>query len=380
MPAHSAVAEARPLPSPQPHAIPVARPYMPAAGRILPYLERIDEARWYSNFGPLLLEFEARLAARFAAPAKVATTASGTLGLTLALTAMGARPGTLCAMPSWTFVATAHAALQAGLIPWFVDVDEQTWMLQPDQLRDAMACAPGPIGAVIPVCAFGRTPDLSEWAAFSADTGIPVLLDAAAAFDALDDLPVPAMVSLHATKVLGSGEGGFIAARDEGLIARVRELTSFGFRGSRLSHVPATNAKLSEYASAIGLASLDGWPAARLRYMLAAQRLRMALVNTPVEFQPGWGAEWISSVCVVRLPEGSADAIEARLNAAGVDTRRWWGAGCHTSPAFEGLPHTALPVTEILAASTIGLPFAMDLEPDEIERIAIALTTALEGL
>lgn len=377
MPAHRAVA-ATTLPSPQqPRIVPVARPYMPAAGRILPYLERIDEARWYSNFGPLLLEFETRLADRFTAPAAVATAASGTLAMTLALKAMGAASGSLCAMPSWTFVATAHAAVQAGLIPWFLDVDPETWMLRPETVRGAMAAAPRPVGAVIPVCAFGRIPDLAAWAAFGEDTGLPVLLDAAAAFDALDELPVPAMVSLHATKVLGSGEGGFIAARDQALIDHVRTLTTFGFSGSRLSNVAATNAKLSEYAAAAGLASLDGWPAARLRYMLAAQRLRMALLATPVQFQPGWGVDWISSVCVVRLPDGCADQVEARLALAGVDSRRWWGLGCHTSPAFRDLPRTALPATERLAASTIGLPFAMDLEMDEIDLVAHALAGAL---
>jgi dTDP-4-amino-4,6-dideoxygalactose transaminase len=350
---------------------------MPSAGRLLPYLERIDEARWYSNFGPLLREFETRLAERFAAPARIATVASGTLGLALALKAMGAPAGTLCAMPSWTFVATAHAAIQAGMTPWFIDVDPDSWMLRPGEVRAAMEAAPGPVGAVIPVCAFGHVPDLSGWAALAEETGIPILLDAAAAFDALDDLPIPAMVSLHATKVLGSGEGGFVAARDEALIKRVRELTSFGFRGSRISQLSATNAKLSEYAAAVGLASLDQWMAVRLRYMLAAQRLRIALIDAPVRFQPGWGDAWISSVCVVRLPDGSADRVEAELRTFGVDTRRWWGMGCHANPAFETAPRTALPVTGMLGASTIGLPFAMDLEPDEIDLIAGAVRHSL---
>lgn len=376
MSAHQAVAM-QPARSPQPWIVPVARPHMPAASRILPYLERIDAARWYSNFGPLLLEFEARLADRFTEPSNIATVASGTLGLTLALKAMGAEPGTLCAMPSWTFVATAHAAVQAGLIPWFVDVDPQSWMLEADDLRAVLASAPGRVGAVIPVCAFGRIPDLAAWAAFTAETGLSVLLDAAAAFDALDEAPIPAMVSLHATKALGTGEGGFIVARDPALIERIRALTTFGFNGSRLSQVAATNAKLSEYAAATGLASLDGWTAARLRYMLTAQRLRMALLSAPAQFQPGWGVDWISSVCVVRLPDGVADRVEARLTAAGVDSRRWWGHGCHTSPAFQDLPRTGLPTTRVLAQSTIGLPFAMDLESDEIERVALALTEAL---
>lgn len=367
-------------PAQKPAAIPVARPFMPTAERILPYLEQIDAGRWYSNFGPVLKGLEARLAERFVQPARVVTVANGTLGLTLGLKALGARPGQLCAVPSWTFVATAHAVMQAGLIPWFLDVDPESWMLDPEAVRGAMAHAPGEVGAVIPVCAFGRMADLHAWAAFREETGVPVLADAAAAFDALDDAPVPAMVSLHATKVLGAGEGGFLVMRDDALAQRFFESTTFGFRRSRISQAPATNAKLSEYAAALGQASLDGWPAARLRYLLAAQRLRVALMDAPVSFQPGWGSDWVSTTCVVRLPDGAADAVEARLNAAGVDTRRWWGHGCHTCPAFADAPRSDLKVTELLAASTIGLPFALDLQVEEIELIAAALHEAFAGL
>jgi dTDP-4-amino-4,6-dideoxygalactose transaminase len=367
-------------PALRPAAIPVARPFMPTAERILPYLEQIDAGRWYSNFGPLVSAFEARLAERFVQPTRVVTVANGTLGLTLALKALGTRPGQLCALPSWTFVASAHAVLQAGLVPWFLDVDPETWMLDPPAVRAALAKAPGEVGAVIPVCAFGRMADLDAWALFQAETGVPVLADAAAAFDAIDDAPVPAMVSLHATKVLGAGEGGFLAVRDEALAQRIFELTTFGFRRSRISQQPAFNAKLSEYAAAVGQASLDGWPAARLRYLLAAQRVRIALMDAPVGFQPGWGSDWVSTTCVVALPDGAADAVEVALKASGVDTRRWWGHGCHTCPAFADAPRMALPVTERLAASTIGLPFALDLEAEEIDQVATALRQALAAL
>ncbi len=359
----------------------MARPFMPTADALAPYLEQMDEARWYSNFGPLLGAFEQRLIDRFKRPAFVATAATGTLALTLALQAMGAQPGGFCAMPAWTFVATAHAVAQAGLVPWFVDVDPATWMLDPDRLEAELEKAPGRIAVALPVAAFGHVPDLAAWARFRDRTGIPVLLDAAAAFDALGEAPVPAMVSLHATKTLGVGEGGFIVSTDEGLVAAIRELSSFGFRGSRESHRIATNAKLSEYAAAVGLAGLDGWPATRLRYGLAAQHLRIALTRLPeVIFQDGWGLDWVSSVCVVRLPDGAADAVEAHLNTAGIETRRWWGRGCQASPAFTGAPRGALEITETLARSTLGLPFAADMTIDEIGRVAEAMSSVLSAV
>jgi dTDP-4-amino-4,6-dideoxygalactose transaminase len=365
-------------PAPTSTPIAVARPRLPSAEAIYPYLQRIDEARWYSNFGPLLSEFEARVAGRFAPGAQVITVANATQALTLALVAMELPAGSYVALPSWTFVATAHAVLRAGLKPWFLDVDPDTWMLQPHTVE---ALGPGlaEVSAVIPVCPFGAMVPVADWLAFREATGMPVLLDAAAAFDTLHDASLPAAVSLHATKVLGLGEGGFLVTEDAALARRLRQLTSFGFHGTRDSLIPATNAKLSEYAAAVGLAALDGWPGDRLRFMRAAQHLKIGLVGHPeVTFQAGWGFDWITSVCAVGLPQGSAPAIIASLRDEGVDTRQWWGGGCHTSPAFADCRRGPLPATERLAASTVGLPFAIDMDADQTRRIATALHRALD--
>ena len=96
--------------------------------------------------------------------------------------------------------------------------------------------------------------------------------------------------------------------------------------------------------------------------------------------QPGWGADWVTSVCVVRLPAGAhAAEVEARLEADGVQTRRWWGEGCHANPAFRDHPRAGLATTKALAQSVIGLPFAVDLDAQEASRIALALERALDA-
>lgn len=374
-------AEPRADRSPEPSRLAVARPRLPAAERVLPYLQRIDAARWYSNFGPLVTELEQRLAERFPAGTEIVTVANATQALTLTLMAMKLPAGGYVATPAWTFVATAHAIIAAGLRPWFVDVDPETWMLRPQAVRELLDRHPGEIVAAMPVCAFGDLGDLAGWKAFREDTGLPVVVDAAAAFDTLADCELPSVVSLHATKVLGLGEGGFLATRDPGLALKVRQLTTFGFSGSRESLAPATNAKLSEYAGAVGLAALDSWPADRLRFMRAAQLLRIGLIGLPqVRFQPGWGADWITSVCCVALPEGAADAVAEALAAQGVDTRRWWAHGCHTSPAFADCRAESLPHTDRLAASVLGLPFSIDLSEIEVRQVADALRHALAGV
>jgi dTDP-4-amino-4,6-dideoxygalactose transaminase len=250
-------------------------------------------------------------------------------------------------------------------------------MLDPAAVRDALGRAPGKVAAVVPVSAFGRPMDLQAWADFHDETGIAVVADVAAGFDALDRAPVPVTVSLHATKALGVGEGGFIASEDAAFAQAVREQTNFGFRAPRLSEGVGTNAKLSEYAAAVGLAALDAWPSTRIRLLRAGQQLRMALaLDSKVSFQPGWGVSWVSTTCVVGVPDGHAPALAVAAQAAGIETRQWWGAGCHRHPTFADLPRTSLEVTDHLAVSTLGLPFAMDIAGEAIERIARALRTA----
>jgi dTDP-4-amino-4,6-dideoxygalactose transaminase len=357
----------------------VARPALPKAEALIDYLRRIDEARWYSNFGPLLTEFEARLSDRFESHTQIVTCANGTQGLTFCLQALQLPMGSLCAIPAYTFVATAHAVIAAGLVPYFLDVDPTTWTLQPQTVRQLLATAPAPVSAAVLVAPFGLMPDLTPWLELRAETGLQVVVDAAAAFDTLHEAPLPAVVSLHATKVLGVGEGGFLATNDQELARRVRQLTTFGFSGSRESQILATNAKLSEYAAAVGLAALDSWPHDRLRWLRAAQKLRAAMVHMPqVIFQRGWGLTWATSVCCVQLPDRMAEAVERELNAQGVETRRWWGLGCQTNPAFLGCPRGDLTQTDRLGGAVIGLPFWIDLDNEQIGRLAAAMAKSID--
>src|SRR4030081_381130 len=164
--------------------IPVMRPKLPVADRLVGYLRRIDGSRLYSNFGPLACSLEDRLADRYRlGTGTVATVANATLGLALSLTAQGAKPGTLCAMPAWTFVASAHAAVNAGLTPYFVDVDHESWALDAAAVLGDVVRAPVDVGVVMPAAPFGRPLDVAAWDAFRTRTGVPVVMDAAAGFD-----------------------------------------------------------------------------------------------------------------------------------------------------------------------------------------------------
>jgi dTDP-4-amino-4,6-dideoxygalactose transaminase len=358
--------------------VPILRPRLPLAERLAPYLRRIDETRYYSNFGPLALTLEDRLAEHYGlAGGTVACVANATLGLALTLAAQGVQPGALCALPAWTFVASVHAVVTAGLVPYFVDVSADTWALDPMAVIAAIDGAPAPVGAVMPVAPFGRPLDVAAWDRFRTRTGLPVAIDAAAGFDSLVPGATPAVVSLHATKVIGVGEGGFVTSTDPSIILGVRRRSNFGFAPDRQVVVAATNAKLSEYHAAIGHAALDEWQETRAEWMdvAAAYRGRLAGANQ-VTLQDEFGESWISATCVVRAADGTAPRIEAALAADGIETRHWWGEGAHAYPAMQDFPRASLATTTELALSTFAVPFYRDLPETDIDRIAAILLKA----
>ncbi|HYW54067.1 MAG TPA: DegT/DnrJ/EryC1/StrS family aminotransferase [Dongiaceae bacterium] len=356
----------------RPVSVPVCKPQLPSADRLLPYLRDIDAARWYSNDGQLVRRFERRLSEHADAPSPghVAAACNATAALTATLLALETAPGSLCMMPAWTFAATGQGVVRAGLVPWFVDVDE-VGSLAPAAARRFAVDAPGRLGAVVAVSPFGRPLDARGWETFQHETGLPVVLDGAAAFDTVRASAVPVVVSLHATKVLGTGEGAFVTCADARRMRAVRERINFGFAGSREAVASAMNAKMSEYAAAVGLAALDEWSAARDAFRRVALDYAAALRGIPgLRLQSGYGTEWVSATTVVETPPGRLEAVEDALSESGIGSRRWWGDGLAAQRAFARYPRSALPVTAALAASTLGLPCWPDLGGDTVARIA----------
>ena len=359
--------------------IPVARPLMPKLEAIAPYLARIDANRWYSNLGPLCLEFEDRLARRFGLETdQVSTIANATVGLVLALQTAGARPGTHCLVPSWTFSASIHAVLGAGLIPLFADCDADG-LLTPEIARRALAQSGRDIGAVMPVAVYGQPIDPAVWDAFAEETGVPVVLDVAPGYDAARPGRCLSVVSLHATKIIGVGEGGFVVSTDTARVQEVRQRGNFGFRVSRDPEFAGTNGKLSEYAAAVGLAGLDDWQGRRAGFQAAADRYRAGLARLPgARLARGFGETWLAACCVLET-EADAGRLATAMAAAGVETRAWWGRGMHLTTAFKDCPRLDLPMTERLAGSTLGLPFALDMTMADVDVVCEALRDALIG-
>jgi dTDP-4-amino-4,6-dideoxygalactose transaminase len=358
--------------------VPVYRASLPTAEALLPYLRIIDANRHYANRGELVCRLEHRLREIIAGPGcAVLTAASGTAALQAAILAQSgratpSRPVALIA--GCTFVATAMAAEACGYAPVFVDVDPVTWAIDPDALRHHPSL--GEAGIVLAVAPYGRPHDHAAWQHFTAATGVPVVIDAAASFEALMRAPnaltgtVPVVLSFHATKSFATGEGGAVIWSDIAGLERCAQALNFGFLYSRESRAAGFNGKMSEYHAAVGLAGLD-----RLGETLAGYGAANAAFAAAAEAHGiGWdvivGPAIASNYALFR----AVSAEEARrictgLVADGIEHRFWYGPGVHREPYFAPRSQAALPQAEALGDRLIGLPMFPGIETATIESI-----------
>ncbi len=362
--------------------IPLARPRLPAAARIMPYLHEIDANRRYSDDGPLAHRLRARLAQHWGlAKAELALVANGTLAISLTLLASGAAPGSRCLMPAWAPSASAAAVRAAGLLPHFVDVEPGSWTLDPDCVL-ALARQPG-VGAILVTVPFGAPTDLAVWDDVRGLTGVPVVIDAASAFDTLRvGGPMtlgncPLIVSLHAAEAFGMGEGGAVLCRDAEWLDRIARLGCLDARpgqdAGRDAGRPGLNGRIAEYAAAAGLAGLDTWHETRARWAAVTRHFERGLRTARVRLVPGFGQGWVAAALHVVWPADRLPGI-ATLPMLGIDIARPLGGGCHAHEAFAACPREALPITETLARVAVALPFWQDLTAAEIERVCDAVT------
>jgi dTDP-4-amino-4,6-dideoxygalactose transaminase len=283
-------------------------------------------------------------------------------------------------LPATTFVASATAILRSGLRPLFADIDTRNWLLTPTIARQVLDSTT--YDAVMPVAAFGCAQDVSGWDEFQESTGIPVLIDAAGAFGNQEvGVRTPVVFSFHATKALGCGEGACLLARDHELINQVRQLSNFGIntQGGVVTQT-GTNAKLSEYHAAVGLASLDRWADLRRRY----QALARTYADRLSQFCPGVTLQerrddGVYPILPVLLPaRTSAIAIAVLLEDAGIETRRWYCPPLYEHPAFRTCKQCG-PLSTVDAISTrlLGLPFHLDLQAGDVEFVCATLAAAL---
>lgn len=346
--------------------IPVMKPMIPSVDEALPYLRSMEASGVYSNFGPLVQALEERLAEWLGLPdsALVVTTTSATAALIGVCSTLDANR---FIVPSFTFPATPLAVRRAGRELQLADISAESWLVDiPEEVT--------PRDAVIQVRPFGRSVTFAE-----IDHSGPVVLDAAASLGAvppgaLNLLPNQVIVfSLHATKVLGVGEGGFAVFGDRQDAERFRSWTSFGFTGKRVSVIDGTNAKMPEVTAAFAHAALDSSDREIKEWRAANQIARRITSEAGLTFYPSDG-QGVSPYWIVDFKaQEIRDEAERLLHANKIETRRWWESGCHLMPAFSAPSNSQYRQTERVAAKTLGLPMFRGLSDRQGEVIGEVL-------
>ena len=325
------------------------RPKLPSFENLSARFSKIEESRIYSNFGPQLRELEQRFALRYNVDAsQVLVMANATLALEGLVRQSNQESWRV---PSWTFAATALAVSNAGRNFSFEDVEKESQVMKISSGTRQMSLATLPFGSDIP----------KNWERF----GMPPIIDAAASagnIESLRDINVGSslVISLHATKYLGCGEGAVVISGSSALISDLRSWSNFGLDEDRDFIRQGTNAKMSEFQAAVCHAVLDDEQNRREDY-LRIRRLASEVADA-LGIQSGV-AHGLSPYWIVSFKNQSVrDSLERTLAGQGIETRKWWANGCHRMPAFRRVPKGGLlRNTDHLARTTLGFPFHTDM-------------------
>ena len=349
-------------------------PKLPTYEELAPYFKTIDKNRFYSNFGPLNEELISRLAIYFNVnTSDLHTVSNATQGINGAIQILNGyeihREEEFWDLPSWTFAATPAGILQANAKGRFCDVDDD-WRVIPSFSTNKM----------IDVLPFGdalRTNLIPSTYKYK-------IIDGAASFDALRnignrlDANTILVISMHATKLLAGGEGGIVITKNREWSDLFHSWTNFGFVNSRNSANKGTNAKISEYTAAITLASLDQWESTKDKIMknsrLALEITRDLNLTSNPSLQAGFATPYWIIKC--KSVEQKVKFVSS-LSVADVQYRDWWESGCHRMEAFANIRRNVLIHSELLAATTIGLPFHFYMEEKDFALIHSLLKSVI---
>lgn len=366
-------------------------PSLPSLRQVEPYFAEAERVRWFSNGGPCVARLERACADRLGLAHPGVAVNNATSGLMVALRAcLGSPEGVrrLVAVPSFTFVASVNAIVWAGFEPVFVDIDPEDWHISEASLA-RLHDLRGSLAGILQCSTFGTAPSAARRASLDAATaalGVPVVVDSAAGFGAVDEDGRPLgdqgdaeVFSFHATKPFAIGEGGLVTSNSRYVLDSVSRLINFGFDRSRGVAGPlGINGKMPELTAAVGLAVLDGFGEVLAHRRAAAAWLRDTLEPAGVTFQAGSRGSTFQFVPVALPAPATRDVLLQQASDAGIEVRAYFDPPMHRLPALTGHPRVDdLAVTESLAERIIGLPMANDISAHSLERIRDLVLSAV---
>ncbi len=303
---------------------------------------------------------------------------SGTEALYLILKALELPAGSFVLLPSFTFVATAEVVVRAGLVPYFVDVEEDTYNLSPQALEHAyrqLLNQGKSVAAMIVVSLFGIPARMEEISAFCREKGLFLIEDICQSFGAefngkkVGTFGGASATSFYPSKPLATcGDAGMVFTDDEGLAKKIRVLKEHGQTAPYYYEYSGINGRIDEIHAAILLVKFP--------YFKKELELRKNLANLYFE-----GLKGIKEIKLPVIPEGASpsyslftiraedrDALRDYLKAKGIHTGIYYSLPLHLQPVYKkyGFKEGDLPITERLAEEVLSLPFFPYMKDEEV--------------
>jgi len=362
----------------------VGRPNIGSRESFLKYVEEIFDRRWLTNNGPLVQELENRIAGYLGVKHCVAM-CNGTVALEIAIRALGLQGEVI--VPSYTFIATAHALHWQAITPVFADIDPVTQNLDPDAVRRMIT--PHTTG-IIGVHLWGRGAPVDELQAIADEHGLKLMFDAAHAFGCsykgrmIANFGACEVLSFHATKFFNTFEGGAVVTNDDKLADAMRLMRNFGFAGMDNVVHPGTNGKMIEIAAAMGLVNLDAIDSVIEANRNNYQAYREGLSGLPGISLLSYSEAERNNYQYVVMEVGEdcpvpRDQIIQALHAENIRARKYFWPGCHNMMPYRELyPHAGLLLlnTQKVADKVVVLPTGTMMD-DESVGIVISVIRAL---
>ncbi|MBN1920163.1 MAG: DegT/DnrJ/EryC1/StrS family aminotransferase [Anaerolineae bacterium] len=369
-------------------ALHVGRPNIGNRERLLERINDMLDRRWLTNHGPFVKGLEGRLADLLGVKHCIAM-CNATIGLEIAIRALGLHGEVI--VPSFTFIATAHALQWQEITPVFCDVDPATHNLDPTKVEALIT--PRTTG-IIGVHVWGRPCVIEALQEIAGRRHLGLMFDAAHAFGnsykgkMIGNFGQAEVFSFHATKFFNSFEGGAVVTNDDDLAEKIRLMTNFGFAGYDNVIYVGTNGKMTEVAAAMGLTSLES-----LDMFIGVNRRNYADYRIGLQDVPGirlidyddterCNYQYVIVEVDVELSGISRDDLVRVLHAENVLARRYFFPGCHEMEPYRSyFPHAGLllPETERLTQRVMSLPTGTAVGPAEVAGVCALIRLAVEN-
>lgn len=356
----------------------VGRPNIGNRERLLERIDDLLERRWFTNNGPFVQEFEQRIADLLGVKHCIAM-CNGTIALEIAIRATGLSGEVI--IPSFTFIATAHALQWQEIRPVFCDIDPHTHTIDPRQVERLIT--PRTSG-IIGVHLWGRACNVKSLNEIAHQHNLKLLFDAAHAFGCsysgrmIGCFGDAEVFSFHATKCLNTFEGGAVTTNNYELASKIRLMKNFGFAGYDNVTYIGTNGKMSEIAAAMGITGLEN-----LEIITATNYANYKQYQTELKNIAGVNLIIYDETqkcnyhnIVLEIDESASivhrDQLVDILHAENILARRYFYPGCHRMEPYRSyFPHAGLllPETERLAKRVLSLPTGTAVSSEDINKI-----------